>query len=243
MKQKNLFLKLAKKYSFLYKPYLYYNIYIRNFKYFAKKSCSQVNEDLIVKNYFKDKKGFYIDIGCGHPYKDNNTALLCRNGWSGINIDLSKINIDLFNLTRPKDQNICAIISKKSEKIEYFVPNDDPLSVETTTSKKYLQFLKKIHNNVYQTKVGFSLTWIDIIRKYKLKMQDVDFVTIDIEGKDLEVLKSINISKMKPKIIMIEAPFFLKETRKKIKEYLKKNGYKIKNTNKLNLLFLRTKKN
>ena len=241
MRKKNLFLKLTQKYSFLYKPYLYYNIYIRNFKYFIKRSCSQVNEDLIVKKYFKDKKGFYIDIGCGHPYKDNNTALLYRNGWSGINIDLSKINIDLFNLIRPKDQNICTIISKKNEKIKYFVPNDDPLSVETTTSKKYLNFLKKIHNNVYKTKVGFSLTWINITHKYKLKFKEVDFVTIDIEGKDLEVLKLINVSKMKPKIIMIEAPYFLKKKRNKIKNYLKKNKYKIINSNNLNLLFLRTK--
>ena len=48
--------------------------------------------------------------------------------------------------------------------------------------------------------MGFALTWKDIIKKYKLKIKEVDFVTIDIEGKDLEVLKLINISKMKPTI-------------------------------------------
>ena len=67
----------------------------------------------------------------------------------------------------------------------------------------------------------------------------VDFVTIDIEGKDLEVLKLIEISKMRPTIILIEAPFFLKKMRNEIKEYLKNNKYKIINSNKLNLLFLR----
>ena len=239
MSKKNFFLKLAIKHNWLYKPYLYYNIYIRNFKYLMKKSCSQVGEDVIVKEFFKDKKGFYIDIGCGHPFKDNNTTLLFRNGWSGINIDLSSINIDLFNLVRPNDQNLCEIISKKKKKIKYYVPNDDPLSVETTADKKYLNFLKKIHKNNYKTKVGFALTWKDIVKKYKLKIKEVDFVTIDIEGKDLEVLKLIEISKMRPTIILIEAPFFLKKMRNEIKEYLKNNKYKIINSNKLNLLFLR----
>ena len=216
-----------------------YNIYIRNFKYFIKRSCSQVNEDTIVKKFFKDKKGFYIDIGCGHPYKDNNTALLHRNGWAGINIDLSSINIDLFKLVRPNDQNLCEIISKRKEKIKYYIPNNDPLSVETTADKKYLKFLKRIHRNNYKTKTGFALTWKDLIKKYRLKIEEVDFVTIDIEGKDFEVLKLIEISKMKPTIIMIEAPFFLKKMRNEIKKYLKGKKYKILNSNKLNLLFLR----
>ena len=239
MRKKNLFLNLAIKNYWLYVPYLYYNIYIRNFKYLIKRSCSQVNEDTIVKKFFKNKKGFYVDIGCGHPYKDNNTALLHRSGWTGINIDLSKINIDLFKLVRPNDQNICEIISKKKEKIKYYIPNNDPLSVETTADKKYLKFLKKIHGNEYKTKNGFALTWKDIIKKYRLKFGEVDFVTIDIEGKDFEILKLIEISKMKPKIIMIEAPFFLKKMRNDIKKYLRESNYKIINSNKLNLLFLR----
>ncbi len=239
MGKKKYFLNLAIKNKWFYKPYLFYNIYIRNFKYFIKRSCSQVNEDTIVKKYFRNKKGFYIDIGCGHPYKDNNTALLYRNGWTGVNIDLSKINIDLFKLVRPNDQNICEIISKKKKKIKYYIPNNDPLSVETTADKKYLRFLKRIHKNKYKTKIGLALTWRDIIKKYKLKFRKVDFVTIDIEGKDYEILKLIEISKMKPTIIMIEAPFFLKKMRNNIKKYLRTNKYKIINSNKLNLLFLR----
>ena len=45
------------------------------------------------------KKGFFIDIGCHHPFKANNTFLLYKSGWSGMNIDLNKISIDLFILT------------------------------------------------------------------------------------------------------------------------------------------------
>ena len=43
-------------------------------------------EDLFIKDYFKDKKkGFYVDVGCYHPIHRNNTFLLYKTGWSGIN--------------------------------------------------------------------------------------------------------------------------------------------------------------
>ena len=56
-------------------------------------------EDLNIINYFKDKKnGFYIDVGCFHPLDRNNTYLLYKKNWRGINIDVSKFSIDLFKL-------------------------------------------------------------------------------------------------------------------------------------------------
>ena len=59
------------------------------------------NEDIEVLKYFSDsKKGFYVDIGCYHPTFHNNTYLLNKKGWKGINVDVSKFSIDLFNYLR-----------------------------------------------------------------------------------------------------------------------------------------------
>ena len=64
-------------------------------------------EDLNIINYFKDKKnGFYVDVGCFHPLDRNNTYLLYKKKWRGINIDVSKFSIDLFNFLRPEDINV-----------------------------------------------------------------------------------------------------------------------------------------
>ena len=63
--------------------------------------------DGIVNYIFKEKeKGFYVDIGCGHPIKNNNTYLLYKKGWHGVNADLSPISIELFNYARKRDVNI-----------------------------------------------------------------------------------------------------------------------------------------
>ena len=60
--------------------------------------------DAIIENIFRNKKkGFYVDVGCQNPIKNNNTYLLHKKGWFGLNIDLDKDNIDIFNVSRPND--------------------------------------------------------------------------------------------------------------------------------------------
>ena len=93
----------------------------RKFKY-QKKSYSFNGVDLNIDYIFKTKKnGFYLDIGAQHPISNNNTYLLFKKGWSGINIDINEFSIDLFNYLRPNDENIqIAISDKRGEIIFYY---------------------------------------------------------------------------------------------------------------------------
>ena len=75
-------------------------------------------EDVKILELTKNiNKGFYVDVGCYHPIHINNCNLLYRKGWSGINIDLSKFSIDLFNHLRPNDLNLNYAVSNKPGKI------------------------------------------------------------------------------------------------------------------------------
>ena len=107
--------KIFFKTKFTYNIYLYYNLYIRH-KGFKKRSrYSQWNEDQFILEYFKNKdKGIYFDVGCFHPFMYSNTCLLYNKGWQGINIDINPTTIDLFNIARRRDKNICAAISNKN---------------------------------------------------------------------------------------------------------------------------------
>ena len=61
-------LKWSKGHPLFKKVFLYYNLYIRNFKFFLKSSQSQFGEDKkIIKLFHKNKKGIYLDVGCFHP--------------------------------------------------------------------------------------------------------------------------------------------------------------------------------
>ena len=110
MSLKKIFLKT----KFTYKLYLFYNLFIRHKSFLNRKQYSQWGEDLYINSFFKNKnKGIYLDIGCFHPVMYSNTCLLYKKGWRGINIDINKTSIDLFNILRPKDINICACLILK----------------------------------------------------------------------------------------------------------------------------------
>ena len=235
--RKNIFLHFSLKNRIFYRVYLFYNLYIRNLKYLFRAGYSQVDEDLFLKKYFSKKKGFYIDIGCYHPFVNNNTFLLYKLGWSGLNIDLNKISIDLFNIMRPRDINICTAISNKKEKVEFFIPNNNPISPEITISRSFSKNISKRHNSSYQSFKTKSITWVDIEKKYKSKIKKVDILKIDLEGLDYKILRSINLKKMKPHLIMVEAPHFEKLETKKIMNYLKNKNFKIIYNNTLNIIF------
>ena len=90
---------------------------------YSKKSYSISNVDLVIDRLFRDiKKGVYIDVGCNHPIKYNNTYLLYKRGWTGINIDLDETSIKEFNIIRKKDHNVQKMVgsSDGEEKEIYY---------------------------------------------------------------------------------------------------------------------------
>ena len=108
---------------------------------YTKKSYAISGVDLVIDRMFKNtKNGVYIDVGCNHPIKYNNTYLLYRRGWTGINIDLDKNSIDQFNELRPKDYNVQAVVSDTDSIKEIFYYHErsaiNTLSKDLVNSRK-----------------------------------------------------------------------------------------------------------
>ena len=188
-----------------YTMYLYYDLYIRNF--YKKKSgyYSQWGEDKFIFEFFKDKKqGFYFDIGSYHPVKYSNTCLLYKQGWHGVNVDANPTSIDLFNIARPKDINICAALSDKNHYADYFV--DHALAPVNTIDETTYKKLKSVFfKNMRVSKIK-TLT-IDDLKQNSLLLEKTDFLNIDIEGLDFKVLKQINLKDSNIKLTGIETHF------------------------------------
>ena len=106
--------KIITKNKFLYWLYKIQKIF-KNKK--PNSHYAEFAEDVMVNRVFKNfNKGFYVDIGAYHPYKGSLTYFLYKKGWRGINIDISKVSIDLFNISRQRDINInCAITDYDGE--------------------------------------------------------------------------------------------------------------------------------
>ena len=157
-------------------------------------------EDLFVQNYFRNKaKGFYIDVGCYHPLEGNNTHLLYKNGWSGINFDINHYSIKLFDFLRKRDLNIHSGISRKKNKLIMHYRKE--INMLNTLDEK----IAKIHfRNGYKKKnIQVNTLNFFISKKFK-KLNKIDFINIDVEGYELDALKSLNFSTYKPQLICIE---------------------------------------
>ena len=178
---------------------LYLNLFHK--KIFSKKKYySFSGVDVVLENIFRDKKnGFYIDVGCQHPIKNNNTYLLNKKGWNGINIDLDKDNIDLFNTSRPNDVNVNVAISNKIDEVDlFFYHKKSPIN---TINKQISDYQKA---KVTQIKKIKTDTLNNIISASKYNNSKFDLLSIDVEGHELQVLQGLNFNIYSPDVIVVE---------------------------------------
>jgi len=192
-------------------------------------SYSQWSEDIIIDDLLGKKKGgFYVDIGAYDPTRFSNTKKFYLRGWKGINIEPDPIRIRKFYNERSRDINLNIGIANKNSLLNFFKFSPQTLS---TFSKKSL--------NDYQ-KQGYKLNEIIKVKVLKLSKvlekncrsnKRIDFLSIDTEGLDLEVLKSNNWKKFRPKVICIEGQGGNPE------KFLIKLGYKKVHTNQTNTIF------
>ena len=165
--------------------------------------------DMLADDFFKNRKnGIYIDVGCHQPFLNNNTYRLYKRGWIGINIDLDFNTIDMFNFFRKKDLNIqTAVSDKEEERNLFFFHNRSAVNTLSDESGIKAKEIKKIKTRSLNS----------IIENSRFKNKKINYVSIDVEGFELNVLKGFDLNKYKPDLIIIE---FI-ETR--IKEYYLQN--------------------
>lgn len=148
-------------------------------------------EDIIIQGLFNHKKdGFYIDVGCYHPVRASLTHLLYKKGWKGVNVDISKDTINLFNIARPNDKNINIGIADKEGEDFYYQSSH----INQANSFKFYDSVKK---------VKVQITTLDNIIK-NLGIEKIDFLNIDVEYRDFKALQGLNLNNVRPSLIAIE---------------------------------------
>ncbi len=208
-------------------------MYYRPKIFFPKKTYSMYGEDLIIEKFFKKKqKGFYVDVGCYHPLDGNNTYLLYRKGWTGINLDINSLSIELFNAARKEDHNVNVAVSNKSKKVKIYFRKK--INMLNTVDKK---FAKINFKKGFETKSINSNTLNLILNRSKFKNQKIDFLNLDVEGNELNALKSINFKKYKPKLICVEIHNHEMSNKNKTDYYKKNSTYKFLNNKGYKLLW------
>lgn len=209
----------------------------------GKHSYSQCGEDLIIQ-YIFHLRGIenpsYIDIGANDPFYLNNTALLYSKGSRGINIEANPALIGSFIKHRPEDININVGIGSENTTLDFFVINDPTLS--SFSKEEAEKFIATGKHKIVNT-IKISLTTIQEILDKHFTGKFPDFLSLDAEGMDYEILKTIDFKNNSPKVICVEAaeysPIGAGERRNELIDFLVKNDYyEYANTN-LNAIMVR----
>lgn len=194
---------------------------------------------MILAKIFEGKiNGFYVDVGAHHPQRFSNTYYFYLLGWRGINIDAMPGSMNLFNLLRPNDINLEIGISASCEKLIYHAFNEPAYS-------SLCQETAEAYSNIYKFEKAFekeiqTYSLCEVLDKHLPLNQTIDFLSIDVEGLDYEVLISNNWKKYKPTVVLIEdlQQNSIEEANKsKIAAFMKSQNYILSCKTKYTLIF------
>lgn len=180
--------------------------------------------------------GYYVDVGCNQPVRFSNTFAFYLRGWKGLTIDANFRLVELHRRVRPRDTSICCAVSDTEKTVVFTECQEDLLSsisAESATESRSevpIASQKKMRTRSLNS----------IFMEHSVPTE-FDFLSIDVEGYDYEVLLGINLAEYRPRMIVIEMKGFRFENLQSdpICTYLKENGYMLVAFYHINGFFMR----
>lgn len=196
-------------------------------------SYSQCGEDKIIEfllSYMGEKNigVSYLDIGCNDYKNLSNSYALYKKGIRGVLIDANPVYLDEIKIYRPEDIVLnCGIGAKNSEKMKFYIlntPGLDSFDLESIKEAQrqtpWIEIVDEIEVPVY--------TLDEIYEKYFASVPTI--VSLDVEGLEMDILKSTNFEKYRPYIFIIETIEYREKIsvtnkRNDIIDFMQKNDY------------------
>jgi FkbM family methyltransferase len=166
-------------------------------------SFSSAGEDMILRHLLGSDKlsGFYVDIGAFHPTLFSNTYFFYLNGWQGINVEARPGSKQLFDRVRPRDVNLEVGISRERGTLTYyFIAEDSPMN---SFSPDFLREIKMLEHVKSELAIP-TLPLAEVLDRHLPPNQTIDFMNVDVEGHDFEVLESNDWERFRPRVIVVE---------------------------------------
>lgn len=200
------------------------NIFFKSMKTYF----SQNGEDILLEKLLpgkKRKQGFYVEVGCNDPIDISNTFRFYLAGWRGLLIDANAKLIAKNKRIRKKDTVICAAISDQEHIVNFYESTNT--SWESTLDVDAHAALNN-YKMQYKPPIQVKTQTLDsIFKQYLPNNQQIDILSIDIEGHDYNALISFDIDQYRPYLIIIEIHGFdlYDPTKSEIYTYLTSRGY------------------
>lgn len=206
----------------------YYPVDERLSRLFGKRTFSQMGEDLIVWNVLHSLlkpaekcTQTYIDVGANDAYALSNTALMYMHGWSGLLVEPNPVLAKRLEQARPRDRVLQAGVgSKRNLAADFHVFKDDVLSTfspgESSRYREMGHMLDKV--------ISIPIITLDQVFE---ELPAPDFLNLDIEGLDVEVVESADWRRYRPAVICVETGVYSMPPRRDptVARLLERRGY------------------
>ena len=188
-------------------------------------SFSKSGDDIqLMKLINNNQPGTYVDIGCWHPIKASNTYYFHLRKWKGLCIDPNPDLKPLYAKYRPSDNFINVGLGHSNSTLKYYMFEESSMN---TFSNEFVN-KHKLHTQIKKIKSIPIYSLKEILDKNLNKNDRLDFFDIDVEGFDLEVLKSNDWNLYRPKVITVETDVSIKkDISSELVKYLESQNYRL----------------
>lgn len=165
-------------------------------------SYAENAEDVLLRRAFPGEHGYYVDIGAYHPTENSVTKHFYDKGWAGINIEPQRHFCQLLAAERPRDVNLEVAVGTQTGHVQLVTyPGLEALG---TLSQEVV----REHQRLDLTSVAVQVEVLrleSVLEQYV--EQPIDFLKIDVEGKEADVLESFDLTRWRPRAFVIEGTF------------------------------------
>jgi heptosyltransferase-2 len=202
-------------------------------------SYAQNREDVLLRRAFADvPKGFYIDVGACDPVDLSITKHFYDAGWSGINIEASPVQWKIVARDRVRDINLNVGCSNQRGSMKFYVARGEATGLSTFSASEV-----EVHRKngfEFDTITTSVMTLAEICEKHAGNTP-IDFVTIDVEGHEREVLEGGDFRRFRPRVVVIEAtrPKSTEPTHERWEELILRHEYIFATFDGLNRFYVR----
>lgn len=184
---------------------------------------SQHGEDFLVNKIFSGKaNGYYVEVGCLDGIEFSNTYFFEKKGWKGACIEAHQDFITALKKNRPNASIVhCAVGGEDKGSVTFYANKIGSLStLDKNEEERWRENYRDYFYGFEEQKVPMR-TLSSIFSD--LNVDDIDFVSLDIEGYEVQALKGLDFNKVKPKVFTIE--YKDENHRNQIEEILFPQGY------------------
>jgi FkbM family methyltransferase len=164
-------------------------------------SYAQNLEDYHLDLIFADQQtGTYVDVGGGHPVADNVSFWFYLRGWRGLVVEPQQALADLYAHIRPRDHTVSCLAGRNEGEAQFYV--FEKLHGLSSTVRQHAQAAAQ-SGAAFTTIIRPVRTLAALIAEAGL--ETIDFLKIDVEGAEAEVLAGADFQRQRPRVILLEA--------------------------------------